>query len=101
MKPQILRGLRFLFRLVVSEAFLCPVSCCAVVAPVLGYRTLRVAVVPLAFWRSVGIPGAVSRHPPVFRAPCGFSYWAWPLFVPVGGSLPARLAWSGFVDRVF
>ena len=55
-----------------------------------GYRTLRVAVVPLAFWRSVGVPGAVSRHPSVFRAPCGFSYWAWPLFVPVGGGLPAR-----------
>ena len=59
MKPQILRGLRFLFHLVVSEAFLFPVSCCAVVAPVLGYRTLRVAVVPLAFWRSAGVPGAM------------------------------------------
>ena len=45
---------------------------------------------PLAFWRSVGVPGAVSRQPSVFRAPCGVSYCAWPLFVPVGGSLPAR-----------
>ena len=79
-----------MFSLGEVEAFHFPVSCCAVVAPVLGYRTLRVAVVPLAFWRSVGVPGAASRRPPVFRAPCGFSYWSWPLYVPVGGGLPAR-----------
>ena len=28
-------------------------------------------------------------RPPVFWAPCGFSYWSWPLCVPVGGGPPA------------
>ena len=40
---------------------------------------------------STGISGAVSRRPLAFRAPCGCSYWSWPLCVPVGGGPPARL----------
>ncbi len=48
----------------------------------LGPRVIGHYVLLWCRWRSGG--------PSVFRAPCGFSYWAWPLFVPVGGSLPAR-----------
>ena len=75
MKPQILRGLRFLLCLVATETLLRVVSCCLWCR----WRSKR------RVWTSAGVSGAVSRRLPVFTVPCGFSYWAWPLCVPVGG----------------
>ena len=75
MKPQILRGLRFLLCLVATETLLRVVSCCLWCR----WRSKR------RVWTSAGVSGAVSRRLPVFPVPCGFSYWAWPLCVPVGG----------------
>ena len=65
--------------LVATETLLRVVSCCLWCR----WRSKR------RVWTSAGVSGAVSRRLPVFPVPCGFSYWAWPLCVPVGGGPPA------------